>query len=82
MNNLKYHILMVASLLGIVAGCSTLTSTVEKLSEHTSDSVMRYCEQLDPDLRAVFRKKVNEELKGKARIMVSCYNEVTEKEIF
>lgn len=69
-------------MLGIVTGCSTLTKTVDKLSVQTAESVERYCDSLDPDLRALFRKKVNNQLKGRATILVSCYSEVTEKEIF
>ncbi len=67
--------LLLAIVILAMTSCSALTKSVNRLSQETANAVEKYCTELDPEMRTIFRTKINKSLNGRATITVVCEKE-------
>lgn len=65
-------IFLITVSISMVTGCTILSKSIDTTVKTTADSIEKYCQELDEDVRELFRNRLNDRLNGKAKIKVEC----------
>lgn len=70
----KIKFIMTTLIALVLASCSALLELEDKTADKVSSLIKKYCEETTPDLRNVYREKINRKLeKSNITIKISCY---------